>query len=124
MIVKSDEARARFRELLDHAEHGGDVRILRYQRPVAVMTSPDPNSLDDRLVAMAAILREAGSEDAAEQVATGATYIRETWRGADDYDIAEALDRIAEAAKDLAELARARPSAARKADMDARGSSD
>jgi len=36
--VKSDEARRLFRELLDHVEHGGRVEILRYNRPVAVMT--------------------------------------------------------------------------------------
>lgn len=116
LTVKSEEARTRFRELLDHAERGGEVRILRYQRPVAVMTSPDPNPLDNRLLAMAGILREAGSEDAADEIETAAAYIRETLRGSDHRDIAESLQLISDYAKDLAKIVRARPSAARKAE--------
>jgi prevent-host-death family protein len=38
MRVKSNEARENFRDLLDHVERGGRVEILRYNRPVAVMT--------------------------------------------------------------------------------------
>jgi antitoxin (DNA-binding transcriptional repressor) of toxin-antitoxin stability system len=119
MIVKSDEARTRFRELLDHAERGGEVQILRYQRPVAVMTSPDPdpNSLDRRLLAMAAILRETGEEDAADEIGVSAAFIREALRGSDDRDVAEALDLIADYARDLAKTVRAHPSAASEADM-------
>ena len=32
MTIQSDEARKRWREILDHAEHGGEVRIFRYNR--------------------------------------------------------------------------------------------
>jgi prevent-host-death family protein len=35
--VKSEEARRTFRGLLDEAERGGVVQILRYDRPVAVL---------------------------------------------------------------------------------------
>lgn len=127
MIVKSDEARTRFRELLDHAERGGEVRILRYQRPVAVMASPDPNPLDNRLLAMARILRDNsgnGASDIAGEIEADAAYMREALRGSDGSDIAEALDLIAAYASDLAKVVRAHPSAARKADMDARAAED
>jgi hypothetical protein len=40
MTLQSDEARKRWREILDHAENGGEVRILRYNRLAVVMTSP------------------------------------------------------------------------------------
>lgn len=40
-IVKSDEARRRFRDLLTEAERGGVVEIRRYDTPTAVMVSPD-----------------------------------------------------------------------------------
>lgn len=118
MIVKSDEARTRFRELLDHAERGGDVRILRYNRPVATMTIADPNPLDDRLLAMARIVREGGDDQTATEIEGGAAYIRETLRGSDDSNIGEALGLISDYASDLAEIVRAWPSAARKADME------
>ena len=39
--VRSEEARRTFRELLDEAERGGGVQILRYDRPVAVLVSAD-----------------------------------------------------------------------------------
>jgi prevent-host-death family protein len=35
--VRSDEARTRFRDLLDAAERGEHVVILRYDKPVAVL---------------------------------------------------------------------------------------
>ena len=92
MTVKSDEARTRFRELLDHAERGGDVRILRYNRPVATMTIADPNPLDDRLLAMAAIIREEGDDHIASEIETGAVFIREALRGSDDSDWQPAKD--------------------------------
>jgi antitoxin (DNA-binding transcriptional repressor) of toxin-antitoxin stability system len=117
MIVKSDEARTRFRELLDHAERGGEVRILRYQRPVAVMTSPGPDPLDNRLLAMADILRETGEEDAADEIEVSAAFIREALRGSDGCSILEALDVIAGYARDLAKFVHAHPSAASEADM-------
>jgi len=120
LIIRSDEARKRWSEILDRTEHGGEVRIIRYTRPVAVMTSLDPNPLDGRLLAMAAILREAGGEVAADEIECAAAYVREAWRGSDDNDIAEALETIASYAGELAKIVRARPSAARKADMDAR----
>jgi antitoxin (DNA-binding transcriptional repressor) of toxin-antitoxin stability system len=37
--VKSEEARRTFRDLLDEAERGGVVQILRYDRPVAVLVA-------------------------------------------------------------------------------------
>ena len=40
MTIQSDEARKRWREILDYAEQGGEVRILRYNRLAVVMTSP------------------------------------------------------------------------------------
>lgn len=81
---------------------------------------PDPNPLDARLIAMEAILREYGASEAADQAGSCAAFMREALRGSDDCDIAEALDVIADAARDLAKIARAHPFAARKADMDAR----
>jgi prevent-host-death family protein len=35
--VRSDEARTHFRDLLDAAEHGEHITILRYEKPVAVL---------------------------------------------------------------------------------------
>jgi len=35
--VKSEEARRNFRDLLDEAERGGFIEVLRYDRPVAVL---------------------------------------------------------------------------------------
>lgn len=119
--VQSDDARRKLRELLNAVEHDGEhITILRYDTPAAVMVPVDPNPLDARILAMAAILRENGSDEAADQIEGAAAFMREALRGSDDYDIAEALDVIADAARDLAVLARKRPSAARKADMDAR----
>ena len=121
MTIQSDEARRRWREILDHAEHGGEVRIFRYNRPAVVMTSPDPNPLDARLLAMAAILRESGDGDTADEIEVNAAYVREALRGSDDRGIADALEIIASYAVELAKIVRySRPSAALKADMDAR----
>jgi PHD/YefM family antitoxin component YafN of YafNO toxin-antitoxin module len=40
--IHSDEARRRFRPLLDDVEHHGErVKILRYDRPAAIMVPPD-----------------------------------------------------------------------------------
>ena len=39
--VKSEEARRTFRDLLDEAERGGVIGILRYDRPAAIMVPPD-----------------------------------------------------------------------------------
>ena len=61
---------------------------------LASMISPDPNPLDDRLLTMAAILRETGDEDAADEIEVNAAYVREAWRGSDDRGIADALEII------------------------------
>jgi antitoxin (DNA-binding transcriptional repressor) of toxin-antitoxin stability system len=116
LTVGSDEARTRFRELLDHTERGGEVRILRYQRPVAVMTRPEPNPLDDRILAMAEILREAGNADVADEIESHAAYIREALAGSDDGEVADGLELISAYAAELAEIVRAQPSAARMVD--------
>ena len=41
MIVKSDEARTRFRQLLNEVEGGGVVEVRRYDTPTAVMVPVD-----------------------------------------------------------------------------------
>jgi prevent-host-death family protein len=35
--VRSDEARTHFRDLLDAAEQGEHITILRYEKPVAIV---------------------------------------------------------------------------------------
>ncbi len=77
-----------------------------------------PNPLDDRLLAMAAILlRKEGGVTSADEIETSAAYIREAWRGSDDGSIAGILETIAAYVAELAKIVRARPDAAREADL-------
>ncbi len=76
-----------------------------------------PNPLDDRLLTMAAILREEGRVTAADEIETAAAFIREAWRGSDDGSIADNLETIAAYVAELAKIVRARPDVAREADL-------
>ncbi len=76
-----------------------------------------PNPLDGRLLAMAAILRGEGGEVAADAIEIAAAYVREAWRGSDDGSITEALETIAAYVAELMKIVRARPDAAREADL-------
>ena len=76
-----------------------------------------PNPLDGRLLTMAAILREEGGEAAADEIETAAAYVREALRGSDDGSIADNLETIAAYVAELAKIVRARPDAAREADL-------
>jgi hypothetical protein len=78
----------------------------------------DPNPLDARLLALAAILRDAGDETA-DEIETSAAFLREALRGSDDSGIVDGLQTVADYASDLAKIIRALSSAAPKADMDA-----
>lgn len=60
--LKSDEARRGFRDLLDEVERdpAAAIKILRYERPVAVVVSAEWYEQAQRLItAVAADLREA-----------------------------------------------------------------
>lgn len=74
-----------------------------------------PNPLDDRLLAMSRILREAVHDDAADEIEVNAAFIREAWRGSDDSGIAEALETIAAYATELARTVREWPAEAYEA---------
>ena len=76
-----------------------------------------PNPLDGRLLTMAGILREEGGKAAADEIETSAAYIREAWRGSDDGSIADNLETISAYMAELAKIVRARPDAAREADL-------
>jgi len=39
--IKSEQARKAFRELLDEAERGGEIEVLRYDRTVAWVVSDE-----------------------------------------------------------------------------------
>lgn len=75
-----------------------------------------PNPLGGRLLAMARILREAGKEDAADELETSAAFVREAWRGSDDGSIADNLETIAAYAAELAKTVRDWPAAADEAE--------
>jgi hypothetical protein len=75
----------------------------------------DPNPLDNRLLAMSRILREAVHDDAADEIEVNAAFIREAWRGSDDSGIAEALETIAAYATELARIVRDWPAEANEA---------
>ena len=75
------------------------------------------NPLDDRLLTMAGILREEGGVAAADEIETAAAFVREAWRGSDDGSIANNLETIAAYVAELAKIVRARPDAAREADL-------
>lgn len=120
--ASSEEGKAALRAAWDKTKRLGlgtravdmaDIGAIVYAAYLEIARSiagPDP--LDDRLLAMAGILREAGNEDAADEIEVHAAFVREALRGSDDGSIAENLVTVADYAREMVTIVRRYPSAA------------